>query len=153
MKVRFLLLSIPAVFLVLNQVPGWCQEKYIPKEDEEIYGTWTNAQGVTHKIVNSTGGYKSFARVSDLLPNEDGTLRIDGKWTDSNGNIWYKIFTEVTSGEMAGWKVQGLDKISTSGTVWEHVGAFVIGDFDPSHYPTKIDPKDPNYFILYRAQE
>lgn len=48
-------------------------------------------------------------------------------------------------------KTQELSKLSKSGTVMERAFVnFFIGEFDPSRYPTEIDPKLSSYRILYR---
>ena len=44
MKAKKMLLIVSAVLLALTQVGGWAQGKYVPKADEELFGTWTNGQ-------------------------------------------------------------------------------------------------------------
>ena len=46
----------------------------------------------------------------------EATFQIDSKWTDSEGNIWYKVFGAVTD---SGQKFQVLFKISRKGTQLE----------------------------------
>ena len=99
---------------------------------------------------------------------------IDSKWTDSEGNVWYKTFGENSSGIYSGDHWQELDKISKSG-VWERELTTLEPEcaatcwrqkqsnaayplvYDPTYYPTKVDPKDTtysflhNYRILYRT--
>lgn len=79
-------------------------------------------------------------------------MRIDGKWTDSDENFWYKTFNTITFGTYKGTKVQVLHKISQSGTVKESV-FITVGEFDPKLYPTEIDPKDDSYQIFYRVEK
>jgi hypothetical protein len=79
-------------------------------------------------------------------------MRIDDKWTDSDGNIWYKSFITIAKGSWKGYKFQDLQKISQFGTVQEIV--FIsVGELDPKLYPTEIDPKNDNYQIFYRVEK
>jgi len=154
-----MLFGASIVLLASIHVGGWAEEKYMPKEDEELYGTWTNEQGVKDyyhppKSVVNTDGYKNFVNVSDSVPFEEGTRQIDSKWIDSEGDIWYKTFGTVTTGVYKGYKYQALVKISKSRTVSEFVFRSIgFLEFDPNDYPTKIDPNDPTYTIQYRAKE
>jgi len=155
MNPRRLLLGAMAVLLVIVPVGGWAQEKYVPKDNEELYGTWTNEQNVTlQKAVDFPGGYECYSGISDSTPYETGTEQIETKWTDPEGNIWYKTFGTVTGGIGKGYRWQDLIKISKSGRVRESendpIGTM---EFSPSKYPTKIDPdSDPyQYNIMYRS--
>lgn len=140
---------------------------YVLKANEEIYGTWTNEGAkfpkLTQKQVNFPGGYKNYALISDTKPFEISTVQIAEKWTDTEGNVWYKIRATVTFGvtpsgvykgyDYRGWKFQNLLKISKSGTVLELMWVHVP-ESDPSLYPTKIDPTDSeHYVLLYRVKE
>jgi hypothetical protein len=142
------------------------QDKYVPKANEELYGTWTNENASTmqpQKSINFPGGYKAYEKITDTSPFEEGTEQIAEKWTDSEGNVWYKIINVITLGivpsgpykgyDYKGWKIQCLQKVSNSGTVREWTWVQVPA-FDPSLYPTKIDPTDSqHYAIVYRAKE
>ncbi len=48
-----LLFGAVLVFLVLIQVGVWPQERYVPKDNEELYGTWIDdaATGRAYKWV------------------------------------------------------------------------------------------------------
>jgi len=105
------------------------------------------------KAVITAGRYEFYHGISDTAPYQTGTVEIQAKWTDSEGNIWYKTFDTVTGGIWKGIRSQGLYKLSKSGTVLEkqfnRIGG---GDFGPNNYPPKIDPKsDYPYTILYRS--
>ena len=55
-------------------------------------------------------------------------------------------------GTYEGIKSQELYKLSKSGTIMERAWVDLgHGEFDPSKYPTEIDPKSYYYRILYRA--
>jgi hypothetical protein len=155
MKTR-MLLSASLVLLALNFLGGHCYgQNYVPKPEEEIYGKWINDKVYNlngfQKIVTSADGLKLYAHVSDSVPWVESTEQIDSKWIDSEGNIWQKTFIAETSGSNKGI-FQGLDRFSKSATVWECVIA-IVKDFNPSSYPTRIDPKDSSYRLYYRAEK
>ena len=54
MKTPIMLLFGAGLLLVLAQVEGWAQEKYQPKADEELYGTWIN-DTVSGKLITFAG--------------------------------------------------------------------------------------------------
>ena len=162
-------MTIVISLAILFTASGYAQTadvgKYIPTENEELYGTWINESvGVERqKSVNFPGGYKSYEKVSDSSPFEEGTEQIADKWTDSEGNVWYKIINVITLGivpsgpykghEYKGLKIQCLQKVSNSSTVREWTWVQVPA-FDPGLYPNKIDPTDSqHYAIVYRAKE
>lgn len=154
MKGRVTFLGSLIMLLVLIQLAGWAQEKYIPKDGEELYGTWINDKTLNsfhvQKVINFAGGWKGFSEISETAPHDEGTVRIDKKWTDEDGNVWYETFNIITSGVWKGIKNEVLHKINKSGTVMESVWTGV-GEFDPKLYPTEIELKDDTYQIFYRA--
>ena len=157
MKTRTLL-NASLALLALNFLGGQCYgQSYVPTPNEEIYGTWTNDKSINligfQKTVVTADGFQNYADTSDSVPREKGVSQIDTKWTDSEGNIWYKTFGTVTGVEnRRTTKFQNLVKVSKSGTVMEIVHRHPR-DFDSSNYPTKIDPDDNNYGIYYRTEK
>ena len=157
MKARgMLFLSSLLILLSIITFGAKAQDKYVPKANEELYGTWINNKSINsyhvQKAVHIPNAWREFSDVKDTVPHQEGTVRIDDKWTDSDGTIWYKTFNAITSGTYKGFKVQALQKISQSGSVKENV-SIAVGEFDPKLYPTEIDPKDDSYQIFYRAEE
>ena len=152
MKPRMLLLFALLVLLSLILLGSCAPRKYVPKPNEEIYGTWTNEKIFPQKVVNTADGWKQYNYIADSVPLIEGTGTPDSKWTDSEGNIYYKGFDTVTSGTYKGNKFQELDKLSKSGTVWESVST-MVREFEASNYPAKIDPKDSSYRIYYRTEK
>ena len=155
---RVLIVSASILLLGLIQVGGWAQTKYVPKENEEIYGTWLNEKRTNtdncQKLVITADGWKEYYNISDSVSFFEGRGFFDSKWTDSEGNIWYESFGTITKGTAAaqGIKYQELDKVSNSGKVVESVNTNVA-EYDPDSYPTKIDPTDYTYRIYYRAEK
>jgi len=165
MKTCVMMVCSSLALLMLILVGGWAQAKYVPKPNEEIYGTWVNEETSAshfqalhfHKIVITADGSKDYLDVSDSVPVMDFTAGavagwIDSKWTDSEGNIWYKQFFEITNGRYKGNKMQELDKLSKFGTIWESQVSYVT-EFNANNYPTKIDPMSFTYSIFYRAEQ
>jgi hypothetical protein len=159
MKTRTLLFVASVILLFMIARGATAQDKYVPKADEELYGTWTSKQNVEdyfhpQKSVNTADGYKNYSKVSDSVSFEEGTEQIDTKWTDTEGNIWYKTFSTVTTGVYKGYRFQSLVKISKSGTISESVSISIAHqDFKPTYYPTEIDSNDSTYKIMFRAEE
>jgi hypothetical protein len=154
MKSPVMLLAALIVLLATIPVVGFGQEKYSPKPNEELYGTWINSDQFSYsqKSVNGFLSYKEYWRVTDSVPSAEGKDEIYAKWTDSEGNIWYRLFSTGTSGIAKGYSSEVLSKISKSGTVRELVYSLVT-TFDPDDFPTKIDPEDSTYRIYYRAEK
>jgi hypothetical protein len=76
------------------------------------------------KVVIYDWGYSEYYdKITDKDPCIAGwagwpckaTFTIVDKWTDSEGNIWYKLYTQQP--KLQRWFE--LDKISKNGTVWE----------------------------------
>jgi hypothetical protein len=147
---------VPAAALLILTLLGNCNPgKYDPKPDEEIYGIWINDKNYNlngfQKTVISADGWKNYTNISDSVPWELGTSQIDSKWTDSEGNIWYKTFGMATGGHAKGAKFQTLTKLSRSLTVMETVARLRLGEFDSNNYPAEIDPNDDSDAVYYRA--
>ena len=73
--------------LFVGCVPG----KYVAKENEELYGTWTNDTYFEfQEIVYFANNCNWYQRVGNPAPTIEGSLEITSKWKDAEGNIWYK---------------------------------------------------------------
>ena len=140
----------------LIMLGGCASAKYVAKPNEEIYGTWVNEKMSAQKIVVGPDGGKTYLKLTDTTPYFETAGEIVSKWTDSEGNIWYKCMSARVKGAYANAaaKFTELDKLSKSGTVWESVWTMPMSDEEIKNpkYPTKIDPQDSNYGIYYRAQ-
>jgi len=146
---RSLSVSLLAVFVL-----GSCATtKYVPKPNEELYGTWTNEytgnSDNIQKQVYSSGEYKDYHLVADTVPVDQGAFQIDSKWTDANGNIWYRSYCTQKTGPAAGYDFQMLSKLSKSATVLEWVYK-QSSPYAPVSYPTQIDTNSDTYHIFYR---
>lgn len=142
MKPRTLLLFTLLVLLALILLGG-C----VKPNKELIYGTWVNEKMVPQKTAKTSGSYKDYLLTSDGAPFDQGREQIVDYWMDSEGSVWYKTQFEAT-----GFKWQGLEKISMSGTVLEYV-MNGVAEFDPKSFPTKVDPSGGHYHIYYRAKK
>ena len=113
------------------------EEPYVPKENEEIYGIWVNEEyDATSAHArwdwNSDGTWASYSQTTNV-PAWEGKYSITEKWTDVEGNVWYKVKWEDMH---TGYDGFGLCKISDSGNTIEQ-------SFSTDDYPAKIDPNKP----------
>ena len=151
MKTRWTFLMIVLSLLALLLLGGCGPAKYAPKANEELYGTWINKSYSGHyarddihqqKEVIDSNGYHAFRFVGDIAEYFVGAETITSKWTDSEGNIWYKTYKGVWDWE-DGKKSEVphfLYKLSKSATVRESVYAS-RDTYTPSAFPAKIDQR------------
>jgi hypothetical protein len=146
MKTRMLVLILILVLIVCSAVLAGSGKK-----EEELYGTWVNTDYNTSakkaKYVfkpesirdEADGMYTLYVRDYDENPYESVSFRIEDKWTDDEGNIWYKIEP------FAVFIYYGLYKMSDSGQTLEMI-------FSNQDYPTEMNLNDIEYFIYYRQE-
>ena len=163
MKTRTLVSISILVFAVLIFV-GSCatgkksvkeNEIYMPVSNEEIFGTWVNTNDPgdpgsplnQKKVITHWGYFEFFSRVDSTSPSWKGTQFLVDKWTDSEGNIWYKEY-RMESFHYGASRRFCLDKISNNGNTYE----FIWSSFD---FPTEdqMNPDGPNYCIYYRQEQ
>ena len=156
MKTKTLVYGVGIIVAVLVSVYSFADDKekygfYVPKPNEEIFGTWVNKDysgtRLVHpqKLVFRFWGYEEvYDKITDNNSSYQDTFFIVDKWTDSEGNIWYKVY-EQTGQYRYGWF--SLIRISKGGTVFEHINTEY-----PMMWPTESDlnPDNPNYRIFYR---
>jgi hypothetical protein len=151
MKARGVLL-MSAVLLLSGQFATIAQDKYLPKPDEVLYGTWANEKMFPPKwIMKPDGSYEQYNPVSNTVPFERGRFEIWKKWTDSNGTVWYYVACTVTSGVRPGFMFQATWKIRQSGNVAEWVRRHVAR-FDESYFMSTVNPKDLAYRLYHRSE-
>jgi hypothetical protein len=158
-KLAVLFASLVILFVVF-EASGFGQEKYTPKPNEEIYGTWVNEEMNPPKTVNNPDGtFADYFPASYSKPYEGGNKEIVKKWADSEGSVYYDTYETFTFGAgMVGTKSQCLNKVSKSGTVLEMMWV-LVSEFGPDKFPSTLDTKSGNsfntqgYLIFYRAKE
>ena len=127
----FLAAAVGLVALVL--LAGCGPGSYTPKPNEELYGSWTNGSYNGHAVpgnyfpqkeVVDSAQYRTFRFVDDFAAFLTGPQQIVGKWSDSEGNVWYKAYRSGWTDEN-GKKIvpHFLCKLSKSATVLESVWA------------------------------
>ena len=151
MKTRTIV-SIFILVLAVMVIAGSCatqKQAYIPKPNEELYGTWVNTDydGVeeVQKFINYNWGYtESFELVTDQYVGARSAFYIMDKWTGSEGIIWYKVT----------WQFRGspnmrfyLVKINDTEGSWEQVWSY-------KDFPSESDltPEHVQYDIWYRQE-
>jgi len=124
------------------------EKAYVPKDNEELYGTWVNMDYKTadppQKLTYKSDGtiYSSIYAESRMLLWKT-KFQITAKWKDSEGNIWYKGHWVVVDTGQEGYS---LYKISNSGKTCEYI-------FAHNECPTKVDTEHRNYRIYYHKAE
>ena len=147
MKTRTLVLILILVLAVLV-IAGSCatgNKVYIATKNEELYGTWVNTdyEGTRHnqKWTFYKWGYiEGFYMIADQRPGAWGTFFIVDKWTDPEGNIWYKDHERYRNSMSVRFY---LIKINNNKGVMEAVWSY-------NDFPSQLDPKNVNYVIYYR---
>ncbi len=149
MKARMYVSISILVFVTLLVFGGCATAKKVSKKDYRFFsGTWINEEYNSHPflarlVIRSNGTFDGYFRIADTEKAGIGHFIIVDKWTDSEGNIWYK--THVWPGVIVEGKPSGyeLDKFSNSGNVWEYIS--ITGDF-----PAEIDENHVKYHLYYR---
>ena len=145
MKTRIVTLCIFLIIMAFTAVEiyGENENFYIPKSNEEIYGTWINEDMTSQQLIYYYWGYaEEYREVSHETPAYKFTFTIVEKWSDSKGNVWYKTFNRHNASIL---NVFWITKIINNGTVYESVyneGEFLSKDeLNVDHF---------NYLIYYR---
>ena len=154
MKSKMLVCVLIFIVVVLSSVRSFADDKekygfYVPKPNEEIYGTWVNKDYSSivrrrpQKIVIHFWGYwEDYNKVTDATSIQRGTLTLVDKWINSEGNICYKAYWRSGESKYGDFM---LHKISNSSSVIEYI-------YNSYMWPTEaeLNPDNPNYRIYYR---
>ena len=146
MKTRTFVSILILVLSVLIISEGCATDKKVTKEDYRFMeGTWINldydkAWRYAKVIRKPDRTYEEYVMSYSELPALKGEYTINDKWTDSEGNTFYKII--VTS---HGASYYILSKIDKSGKVYEDV-------WSTSGMPTEVDTENDLYRIYYRQE-
>ena len=152
------IVSILILVLAVMVIAGSCatkkevvteEEYYIPKFNEELCGTWINEEYDSHsykgkKRLYTWGYYEDYRPFDSEVVQLKGTFVIVDKWTDSEGNLWYKTYLRYSG---ASEIIHELDKISNNGNTWEYA-------YTTTHFPSesKLNPDNTRYRIYYRQE-
>ncbi len=147
---RTVLLATGIAMLTLAQSGGWAQEKYVPKENEELFGRWKDDKAANMETVIDSVGFKTYYGSTNNVVLNEATLEIEKKWTDAQGNIWYKVRgLFVGQSPYVGTKFQALYEVHKSNTALKSQ-ANTVNQYDPSSYPTENGPKATNEYSYHR---
>ena len=133
-----------AVILILVAFSGTVfsgEKEYKATEKEELFGTWVNKDysgRPPQKVIIKLGGSELFPNGNEKEAQWKTEQIISHKWTDSEGNIWYK-----SKYKMPGDSGFQLLKVSNSGQTLEYI-------FQPIEHPKELDINNDNYRIYYR---
>jgi len=149
MKTRMFISILILVFALLTISESYATDKKDFKKDYRfIAGTWINEEYNSHAhigkfVIRRDGSYDAYFKTTDTEIAEKCHYIIVDKWTDSQGNIWYKTnewFGVVVEGKPSQYS---LSRFSNSGKVWEYIGL-------PGGFPTELDENNFHYHIYYR---
>jgi hypothetical protein len=146
MKTTKLISGVVSILVLLVFAVSFAEEQkgYVPKEDEEIYGTWVNTDysGGTDRfqkyVHHSDGRVEVFSFARGTAPSYEAKRQLTRKWADSEGNVWYEA-----TWERLFWGGYELIRISKDGDTLESI-------YDLGNYSTEIDPSHVNYYIYHR---
>ena len=152
MYVSILILAFAVMVIV-----GSCatsKKAYISQENEELYGTWVNPEYdekwiMAKWVLKPDGTFDAYSKSTSGRVYEIGIFTIDEKWTDSEGNIYYRY----TKSSMEYGSIENpysyyfLVKIHSTLDIAEELWSSV-------DYPTEFDPENLryNYWIFYRQE-
>ena len=151
MKTRTLVSILIVVLAVRIIAEGYAADEKVTKKDYRfISGTWINEEYNSYAFsarleMHRDGSWDQYNRISDTGKKYTGHYKIVEKWTDSEGNIWYK--THIWYGPIDEVFISDyeIDKFSESGKVWEYIS-------DIYAFPNEIDEDDLRYHIYYRQE-
>ena len=153
------LVSIMILVVVVLIIGGSCatgKKAYVAQDDEELYGTWVNPEYENSKVytapkivVKPDGTFDEYALINSDRVVSVLEYTITDKWTDSEGNTWYKLLEIHTDSKV----IQNpdtyyvLSRIDKTGNIWEMLWASI-------DYPAEFEPDNVlyNYRIRYRQE-
>jgi hypothetical protein len=139
-----LILCLVLVAISGSALAGGYRMPYVATDKEELYGTWVNMDfaGIGRRpqkmIIYPDGRIEYFRSAAVERVSHKVRYLITRKWSDPEGNIWYKSHWVHS----AGVECFELIKISNSGKTYESA-------YDTHEYPTKIDPAEDDYYRIY----
>ena len=151
MKARTFVLILMLALIILIICEGYAADNKVTKKDYRfISGTWINEEYNSHShmeryVLYRDGTWDAYNKTSDTEKKQSGHYIIMEKWTDSEGNIWYK--THKWLGEIVEGKPTFyiLEKFSNSGKVAEFISL-------PGEFAAELDKNNFHYHIYYRQE-
>jgi hypothetical protein len=151
MMTRAFIISAVLLLSVLVFPTSYAKDKefFKPSNDDEIFGTWVNTgysgeQTWHQKIVYYPWGHvELYMRIENKNPVWPGTSNLVDKWTDAEGNIWYRDFFRDQYG--GGLALYQLYKISDNGKILEMI-------WRQREFPAEaeMDSSGATYRVFYR---
>ena len=142
---------------LLLLIAGGCitgKKAHVATDHEELYGTWVNKEydkrSINAKwVLKPDGALEGYTTSNSKKIKETGEFIITDKWTDSEGNIWYKYMKNTL--EIGAIKnphtYYFLLKIHKDLDIAEELWSSI-------DYPTEFDPDNVrhNYLVYYRLE-
>jgi len=102
------------------------------------YNKWTESKLFAKLVIKSDSVMMAYDAETSEIPTEI-TMRIDDRWTDPNGDTYYKVYI-TWSGYLT---MHELWRIDEAKETWEL-------NWYRASYPDEINPKSGSYQIYYR---
>lgn len=149
--VSILIFVLAVLMITQSSMAG--KKEYVATEDEEIYGIWINPDyndmEPRAKFIAKQDTFETYHKTDSTHRNTWGECTITDKWTDSEGNIWYKYVDTLSfyAGIKRTTPRYCLAKIDKSGNILERV----VSGID---YPAELGPDVLlyTYTIHYRQE-
>jgi len=104
------------------------------------YNKWTESKLFAKLVIKSDSVMMAYDAETSEIPTEI-TMRIDDRWTDPNGDTYYKVYI-TWSGYLT---MHELWRIDEAKETWDL-------NWYRASYPDEINPKSGSYQIYYRQE-
>jgi hypothetical protein len=148
-----ILILVLAVLIAIESC-ATSKKAYVAKEDEELYGTWVNPEYDRGKpnakiVIKPDGTLDAYSLSNSERPIGVSEYTITDKWTDSEGNIWYKIVETFFDQKVMQNPdtYYSLSKIDKTGNTLEELWSSI--DYPPKF---ELDNLRYSYYIRYRQE-
>ncbi len=119
--------------------------RYVPKANEEYYGTWVSETFHPQKVVLfADGTFEEYLYPADDSPYYKGTFEIKSKRVEKDGTIWYKSLMIPSNTFYKGRKILELCRITQAGRSRESITE-EVREYDAKLFPPEMDPKSTWY--------
>ncbi len=129
------------------------KEIFVQAPNEGLYGTWVNPDlrppvFYPRLVVHPWGLYEAFQTLTSRTYAWRGTSAIVEKWTDAEGNTWYKEFVRCSLKGFYTGHAFYLERLSRDGNTLE----CIFGNIGWPR-PSDMDPETNTTYAKYTRQE
>ena len=150
MKTRALasILILILVLLIISEAHATGKGSYKRAFRKDFVGTWVNPEYnkwtesklFAKVVIKSDSVMQAYDTETSEIPTEI-TLRIDDRWTDTNGDTYYKVYI-VWAGYLTFHELWRIDEAKETLEL----------NYYRTSYPDEINPESGRYQIYYRQE-